>query len=229
MEKTKIFLLILFTISFILGLVLQFANWFSHSIIIETDEQCSEVTVEYFLNYYENEKRTYKKSEGESKAIIVITSNLYSQQQEFCELCGTNNWCHGQCGLYNILSPIWFLNIIIIVFIVINIVLTIGFILFERRGYNNKKLSHAMYLFMIFSSSITGVMFFIFDVVICVKWTVLKNSEPIASYENNAVVVPVFGFVYCMTILGAAVITYHDYKKYKEPKNIYKARRASFL
>jgi len=225
----KIVLLLLTLLALGIGFSLQFSGWFSHSLITEGESEITKITVTYNLDYYENEKLVYKKSEGEGKASRCITSNFYTQQQEFCSMCGTNDWCHGQCGVYNILLPVYFLNIFVIIFLILDLAVLALFILFERRRYDNKNVFNIMYWFITLTTFVGGSMIFIFDVIACRRWQTLKDSQPIPYYQNNSIIIPIIGFCYAVLLFSLGIMNSFNYYKYRNPKSARTSRRDSFL
>ena len=80
-------------------------------------------------------------------------------------------------------------------------------------------------------TSVCGITLFIFDIVSCVMWTKLKNSQPNPYYQNNIIVIPIVGFIYALTFLavsGFSLYSYHLYRRTKDA-HLNRTRNESFL
>ncbi len=228
-EIPKLTVLILIIICIALGMFLQFSGWFSHTRTLGKDEITITKTT-YFLTQYNSVILVYNKEEGEKKGKKTFTTSTYASQEFACKLCGTNQWCHCQCGLYHILTPhMYTLNIFIIIFLFINLFLVGFFICFKKIGFDNKKIFTCMHFCIILSMLGTGAMMFIFDIITCSKWTKLKDSQPDLVYEDNSIIIPIIGFMYGTILLIIGAIFSYDYHKYRQPKDILNTRRESFL
>lgn len=215
MEKLRIIVFGLAIIVLVTWFIIQFLGWYTE---IQTRASLNNVTTyTYFSQGYNINMRV----KGSSGDIVTNTYTKYSEDKSYtCSNCGSDLRCEGYCSLYSFFRSIYGFNYFILISIVGVFICQLLTFCLSKNLNPSKILFEIIYWFLILSMFVSGGILLIFLILSGTKWENVKDANAktpqfLVDYSYGGFLVPFFGYINAVVLLGLFVIFCYDYYLYK--------------